>query len=498
MRRKDLLRTLFSRMLAVYMTVIFSLIVLLGVAVIVIIRGQTYGSRQDLVRMESVEVLNIEKQRVSGAMSEAEAKQKLYALAVGNNLLIEIYPTGGEPEHYYGRSSWSSVADYEPDEERKQLLIAEAAAGNTETKQYYQDISESKTLTKIATLPDSGTVTHLILVHADTSEISEALNDLILIVVLVLLVGLLIGLIVVYSTTSAVIKPFREVNDIVQQYSMGDYNARIPISGTEETIQLALSFNNMADQLEDLEATRQSFVANVSHELRSPLTSMKGFLEAMHDGTIVKEEYDQYIDIVLTETKRMASMVNDLLDLARIESGKSVLKLEVFDINELIRRILITFEARIYERKMDVEIRFAQEQFYVEADSTQISQVIRNLIDNAIKYSPENSKLRIATYAMRKEVYISIQDFGQGIPEEDVPRVFDRFYKVEKAHTPSKQSGTGLGLSIVKRIIDQHGQKITLKSARGKGSTFTFTLKRAPVPKRTQQDQNGGMIHEQY
>ena len=176
MRRKDLLRTLFSRMLAVYMTVIFSLIVLLGVAVIVIIRGQTYGSRQDLVRMESVEVLNIEKQRISGALSEAEAKQKLYALAVGNNLLIEIYPMGGEPEHYYGRSSWLSVADLEPDEERKQQLIAEAAAGNTETKQYYQDISEIKTLTKIATLPDSGTVTHLILVHADTSEISEALN----------------------------------------------------------------------------------------------------------------------------------------------------------------------------------------------------------------------------------------------------------------------------------------------------------------------------------
>ena len=493
MRRKDLLRTLFSRMLAVYMAVIFSLIVLLGVAVIVIIRGQTYGARQDLVRMETAEVLNIEGQRISGVMSESEAVQRLYTLAAGNNLLVEIYPTDGEPEHYCGRNSWADAAGYEPDGERRLQLIAEAAAGNTETKQYYRDIGEIETLTKIATLPEYGAVTHLILVHADTTGIRETLNDLILIVVLVLLVGLLIGLIAVYSTTSAVIKPFREVNEIVQQYSMGDYNARIPISGTEETIQLALSFNNMADQLEDLEATRQSFVANVSHELRSPLTSMKGFLEAMHDGTIVKEEYDQYIDIVLTETKRMASMVNDLLDLARIESGKSVLKLEVFDINELIRRILITFEARIYERKMDVEIRFAQEQFFVEADSTQISQVVRNLIDNAIKYSPENSKLRIATYAMRKEVYISIQDFGQGIPEEDVPRVFDRFYKVEKAHTPSKQSGTGLGLSIVKRIIDQHGQKITLKSARGKGTTFTFTLKRAAAPKRIQQDQNGGM-----
>ena len=498
MRRKDLLRTLFSRMLVVYMTVIFSLIILLGVAVIVIIRGQTYGARQDLVRMESVEVVNIEKQRISGVISETDAVRKLQAAAAGNDLLIEIYPEDGEPEHYYGKSSWSSLAGIEPDAERRQQLIAEAAAGNTETKQYYEEVSDSRTLTKIATLPDYGAVTHLILLHADTSDIAEMLNDLVLIVALILLVGLLIGLIVVYSTTSAVIRPFREVNDIVQQYSMGDYNARIPITGTEETIQLAQNFNNMADQLEDLEATRQSFVANVSHELRSPLTSMKGFLEAMHDGTIAKEDYDQYIDIVLTETKRMASMVNDLLDLARIESGKSVLKLEIFDINELIRRILITFEARIYERKMDVEIRFAQEQFYVEADSTQISQVIRNLIDNAIKYSQEKSKLRIATYAMRKEVYVSIQDFGRGIPEEDIPHVFDRFYKVEKAHTPSKQSGTGLGLSIVKRIIDQHGQQITLKSAVGKGSTFTFTLKRVPVPKRTQQEQNGGIIHEQY
>ncbi len=215
---------------------------------------------------------------------------------------------------------------------------------------------------------------------------------------------------------------------------------------------------------------------------------MKGFLEAMQDGTIGPEEHEKYIGIVLSETRRMAGMVNDLLDLARIESGKTALKLEIFDINELIRRTLITFEARIYEHQMEVDVKFAQEQYYVEADSAQISQVLRNIIDNAIKYSPDNTKLRIATYAMRREIYVSIQDSGQGIPEEDIPHVFDRFYKVEKAHTPSKQSGTGLGLSIVKRIIDQHNQTITLKSAKGKGSTFTFTLKRAPVPKRSTTD----------
>mgnify|MGYP000825822270 CR=1 FL=1 len=174
------------------------------------------------------------------------------------------------------------------------------------------------------------------------------------------------------------------------------------------------------------EASRRQFSANVSHELRSPLTSMRGFLEAMQDGTIPRSEYDKYIDVVLSETRRMTTMVNDLLDLARIESGRTALKLEIFDINELIRRTLITFEARIYDQRMEVEVKFAQEQYFVEADSAQISQVLRNIIDNAIKYSPAGGRLRIATYALRREVYVSIQDSGQGIPEEDVPHVFER------------------------------------------------------------------------
>ena len=168
------------------------------------------------------------------------------------------------------------------------------------------------------------------------------------------------------------IRPFSEINAIVQRYSKGDFNIRIPVKGTDEATQLAVSFNNMADQLRDLEATRRDFVSNVSHELRSPLTSMRGFLEAMQDGTIPRSEYDKYIDVVLSETRRMTTMVNDLLDLARIESGRTALKLEIFDINELIRRTLITFEARIYDQRMEVEVKFAQEQYFVEADSARI------------------------------------------------------------------------------------------------------------------------------
>ena len=157
---------------------------------------------------------------------------------------------------------------------------------------------------------------------------------------------------------------------------------------------------------------------------------------------------------------------------------------EVFDINELIRRTLITFEARISEKQMELDVRFANEQSFVYADSNQISQVLRNLIDNAIKYSPEGRTLLVSTYALRKEVYVTIRDTGVGIPAEDVPHIFDRFYKVEKAHTPSPQVGSGLGLAIVKKIIEAHGQSITVKSARGKGTQFTFTLEKANTLKR--------------
>jgi signal transduction histidine kinase len=290
--------------------------------------------------------------------------------------------------------------------------------------------------------------------------------------------------IITYYLSYRVIHPFVEMNHAVQCYSRGDFSTRIPVDGKDEAAQLGKSLNEMAEQLRTLEDTRRSFVANVSHELRSPLTSMKGFLEAMRDGTIPEEDFPQYIEIVLNETRRMVTLVNDLLDLARIESGTIQLNFEVFDINELIRRTLLTFEARLNENEMEMDVRFAQEQCSVFADPAQIGQVLRNLIDNAIKYSPKGRVLSVSTYSMRKTVYVTVRDNGIGIPQEDVPHVFDRFYKVEKAHTPAPQMGSGLGLSIVKRIIEQHGQSITVRSARGRGTQFTFTLERASSGKR--------------
>ena len=475
-------------MLATYMTVTLGLLLLSGVVIGALMSGFVMREQKQDVANEIAVVSELYFNTTAASVGENAAILELNTIARHYDALIQIISLDGTMAQYASGSKWDSIMSTRYTEEEITRMLNAVSDLDSSSVRFTQQKTTFQMLIGSRPLLEEGVATHVIRFYVDITEARGAVGMAYMEVILVSLIAVLISVIVVYYTTTRLTRPFMEINEIVQKYSKGDYNVRIPISSIEEATQLAISFNTMADQLKDLEATRRSFVANVSHEVRSPLTSMKGFLEAMQDGTIGPDEYEKYIGIVLSETKRMAVMVNDLLDLARIESGKTALKLEIFDINELIRRTLITFEARIYEHHMEVDVKFAQEQYYVEADSAQISQVLRNIIDNAIKYSPDDSKLRIATYAMKREIYVSIQDSGQGIPEQDIPHVFDRFYKVEKAHTPSKQSGTGLGLSIVKRIIDQHNQTITLKSAKGKGSTFTFTLKRAPAPKRALTD----------
>lgn len=483
--RKDFLRTLLSRMLTTYISVAIGLFLLSGVTISALVRGFILREVKQEIAREITVISDLYRNASQSSYASGVALSEMNLIVRHYDGLIQIVADDGSMEQYASGEKWNGVMNtpYTVDEIARMLYDTALSSGDVVKFTQHRGAVHAM----VGTLPyrTNGVATHAVRFFVDIADESALVETAYLEIALVSLIGMLIAVIAVYYTTMRLTNPFNEINETVQRYAKGDYNVRIPISSIDEATQLAVSFNNMADQLKDLEATRRSFVANVSHELRSPLTSMKGFLEAMHDGTIGPEDYDKYIDIVLSETKRMALMVNDLLDLARIESGKTAIKLELFDINELIRRTLITFEARIYEKRMEVDVKFAQDQYFVEADSAQISQVLRNIIDNAIKYSPDDTRLRIATYALRREVYVSIQDSGPGVPEKDVPHVFDRFYKVEKAHTPTKESGTGLGLSIVKRIIDQHGQTITLKSGRGKGCNFTFTLKRAPAPKRT-------------
>ena len=466
-------KSIFDRRLFLQCVTVLSLLLILGL-------GIGYVARMQGLSMEKEALIETARQAAS-TLEAGETPQSLQPLTEGKKILIQVlYPDG--IVSVYSDEKWQPLVSMPGDRTRASETLRRSGETPETMERYF-----SKAAFRVYTLfvrlgaEDKDGV---LLVHDDISRLNEAFRQIALWTLAICVVAAFVVLFSSYFIAKRIINPFVDMNHIVQCYSKGDFSQRIPVQGKDEASQLGRSFNEMADQLKNLEVTRQSFVANVSHELRSPLTSMKGFLEAMMDGTIPPEEHEHYIDIVLSETRRMTAMVNDLLDLARIESGIITVNYEVFDINELIRRTLITFEARISEKNMELDVRFANEQSFVYADSNQISQVLRNLIDNAIKYSPQGRTLLVSTYALRKEVYVTIRDTGVGIPAEDVPHIFDRFYKVEKAHTPSPQVGSGLGLAIVKKIIEAHGQSITVKSARGKGTQFTFTLEKANTLKR--------------
>ncbi len=474
--RKNRFRTIFSRMMFMQCTTVAVAILLIGVVLAVIVyagRIGEYGTQLNRYAQNARAVI------ASGA---GDTETHLKYLAQDNDLLIERIGDHNNVTAYYADTRWDAYASQSLSDTAYSSVRADADPIGRTMRRYFRP-GPFPVLTVYCTV-ENDVASGVLLVSGDLTPIRSQLGAMILWTVLISVFALIGSGVVSYYTAYRVINPFIEMNHAVQCYSRGDFSTRIPVEGRDEAAQLGKSLNEMAEQLRGLEDTRRSFVANVSHELRSPLTSMKGFLEAMQDGTIPPENYPEYIGIVLNETRRMVTLVNDLLDLARIESGTIQLNFEVFDINELIRRTLLTFEARLVENEMEMEVHFAQEQCTVFADATQIGQVLRNLIDNAIKYSPKGRALFISTYSMRKTVYVTVRDTGIGIPQEDVPHVFDRFYKVEKAHTPTPQMGSGLGLSIVKRIIESHGQSITVRSARGRGTQFTFTLERASAAKR--------------
>lgn len=275
-----------------------------------------------------------------------------------------------------------------------------------------------------------------------------------------------------------IVRPLTMITNAAEEMSRGRLSTRADVTGVNEVRQLAGAFNVMAEKLEQVEESRKEFVANVSHELRSPVTSIHGFVEGMLDGTIPQEESHRYLQIVFDETNRMKRLIADLLQLSRMDKGVTMLNLSDFDINELIRRVIIGRMADIEDKKLDVQLEFAKEPCFVQADNDKISQVVHNIVDNALKFVVDNGRLTITTALLHDNtVSVTIENDGEPIAPHDRDHLFERFYKADKAHTSGK--GTGLGLSICKQIMDLHGQNLEVLPMET-GAGFRFTLQLTP------------------
>ncbi len=288
-----------------------------------------------------------------------------------------------------------------------------------------------------------------------------------------------IGMILVYASSKKITSPLLQMNEAAKVIAGGNFEQRVEISSEDEVGQLAESFNHMAESLDKYEKVRRDFIANVSHDLRSPLTSIQGFLGAILDGTIPEQKQEHYLNIVLEETKRLTKLTNDIVELSRAQTSTITLEKKRFDINDLIRESIERLEPRLKQKDIQINAMFAEKETFVCADRDKIARVIYNLVDNAIKFSGEGEQIEIETALKEnKKLLVSVKDYGKGISEEDVKYVFDRFYKVDSSRGKDK-TGSGLGLSIVREFLLAHGENIAVKSEEGKGTTFLFCLKLA-------------------
>ena len=288
------------------------------------------------------------------------------------------------------------------------------------------------------------------------------------------------GIIVMITPEQSIRSGLNRVYEIVwlsaiaaRRLAKGDVGKRVKITSNDEIGELANSFNVMAEAIEESDKNRRDFISNVSHELRSPITSIKGFVAGILDGVIPKDKENYYLNIVYDEIKRLSRLVSDLLDISAMEEGKFKLNMVEFDINILIKQCIANFDGKIRNKGVNVEVTFGREHEFVYADRDRLIQVLTNIIDNAIKYSNDDGCIKITTNDKGSKVYVSVFNNGPLLKSEELARIWDRFYKSDKARI-NKES-TGLGLPIVRLILAQHGEDIWVNNEKD-GVRFTFTI----------------------
>jgi len=326
-------------------------------------------------------------------------------------------------------------------------------------------------------LSKSGAVRGAVFVSATASGLTELIASFIRIFLMISVLVLAAAYTSAYMASRRLTRPLGQMADVARSFARGDYGMRAPqnVHSQDEVTELAEAFNTMADSIEKTEELRSSFIANVSHELRTPMTTISGFMGGIIDGTIPVERRDEYLNVISEEVLRLSRLVRRLVDLTRLQSDMAELSIRPFDICEVIRRTLLGFEQTIEEKKLTVEADLPDDSVSVNADHDLITQVVFNLIENAVKFARDGSPLTIGVAPKSGKILVSVRNEGEVIPPDDLPYVFDRFHKADHSRAADRE-GLGLGLYLVKIILAQHKEDIDVTSAGGV-TEFVFSLR---------------------
>lgn len=467
--------SLVSKMIAAFTSI--TAISFIIIATILSVWFQNYYFDQRKTQMDKQGQLIAES--VKSYLNEPQEEITLYRLRMNMGFVSDLVSADILISDSYGLVYAISNTKYS-DYLSKNLGIKEMDElrfGRTiEKKGIYDKVLDKVVYVYMKPVFDGNSFKGVIAMYTPVDQIKTPLKRVYYIIWISAILAVIVCSIVIYYFSQRIlIKPLSQINAVARKISKGDVERRVNIDSNDEIGELADSFNTMADSLEKVEKNRREFMSNVSHELRSPITSIKGFIGGILDGVIPKDKENYYLTIAYEEIQRLTRLINDLLDLAAMEAGKFSLRISELDINEIIKLCVIKFETKINDKKLKVDVVFQEEHLYVAADRDRLIQVITNLLDNAVKYVSDEGNIKINTKIKGNKVLVSVFNDGPSIPEEDIKHIWERFYKSDKSRT-SKVS-TGLGLPIVRNILTQLGEDIWAENkAKDQGVTFIFTL----------------------
>ena len=474
---------MFARIMAVVMAAILITAVCLSGIWWITLRNQQIDARLDYLISEAKEIAYLASDLTGSSMANFwgnTARDYLDAKADKVNREFGAYIAVVD--------RWGNVMDnfrtaYSEDPDFVESLSGEAVTEalrkvlQGESIRIRSSEGQAPTITVGVPFTQNGFTSGAVFIQTRAQEIESGLEQILMKIILLTLGVLVLSGIAVFLFVRSALQPLRKMTEASGKIAEGNFTVRVDENrGGRELREVSRAFNTMTQKLEGVEEGRREFVSNVSHELRSPITSIRGFAEGMADGVIPEEEHPKYLRLVADESRRLSGLVNDLLALSRLEREDAKPEFSVFDINEMLRRAIIRRMTDVEEKKIEISCEPETDPCYVRADRDRIEQVVINLLDNAIKFTGEGGKITLSSRIRGEKAEITVRDNGIGVAEEDRDKIFDRFFTADRAHTSGK--GTGLGLSICRRIMEMHGQSLRLLDTE-EGAAFRFTLEHA-------------------
>ena len=465
-------KTIFSRLAAIFMLIIVISFTMIAFIITSLVGDYAVTQKTQTVTDAALSVKKVLELAYSG---ESEYNTDLISAMLSapiNNESVHAFLTDVSG-HLIASNDITIQANHIPADIMLQAVSEKGFSGASDLG---GSLPSNSIVSAMPILSDSGEVGAVVFVHTDSRSETAMLSSLLRTIVLSTMWVLIAMLLAIYFVSERTIGPLKSMSRAAKQFASGKLDVRVHVSGNDEIAELAVAFNSMAESIANMEKMRSGFLGNVSHDLRTPMTTISGFVDGILDGTIPKDKQEYYLRIISSEVKRLSRLVKALLDISRIQAGERKFKPEYFDICEMARQILISFEQMIDNKHLEVEFDIDKDSMVAYADVDAIHQVFYNICDNAVKFSREGGLLRVSVKSIEKKIHVFVYNEGSGIPEEDIPYVFERFYKTDKSRSLDR-TGVGLGLFIARSVIEAHGEKIEVRSVQNEYCEFEFTLR---------------------